>query len=510
MFRALLLLIAILVVAGCTSQPARVSPVSQPKSPEQLANETLARGDFEGAAGQFASLADHAEPDKSATHRLQAALLYLDLGMPESAHPLLTENVSPRTDDASRQLLVEAISALPINPPQAIALLQTSDLTGFDAYEKGLYARTLGKAQLLAGDLNAVINLLSAELFPLPQSRRTELTHLIWDAFGGRHPPAAQINQGNPNHPGWLALLDETSRLELSPTELSERLGEWRLRFPQHPANEILIDEIIEQAEELAAPVHNVALLLPFDGELAGFAAAIRDGFVAARFSAHDMGLAINTYPASGESVRTAYDQAVRDGAQFAVGPLDKPGLESLIRHPLRTIPVLALNSLTSPVVGAAPSSNLSARVIQFGLTPEDEAEDLAHRAWRDGHRRMAMMTPNNELGARLSTAFRARWENLGGVVVEESHYSSNVAAYKTAIRQTFSLAQSEGRAAALRRILQRPLEFVSRPRADLDAIMLVALPIDARQIIPQFRYLGVDHLPIYSTSHVFAGGGYD
>jgi outer membrane PBP1 activator LpoA protein len=141
-----------------------------------------------------------------------------------------------------------------------------------------------------------------------------------------------------------------------------------------------------------------------------------------------------------------------------------------------------------------------------FALTPEDDAVDLARQAWGDGHRRIATLVANTDLGSRTRAAFVSAWEQRGGVVVEDARYTGSAEAYKAAIRKTFSLAQSEARAAFIRRSLNRPVIFEPRARVDVDAVMLSADPVNARQIIPQFRYLGVDHLPIYATSQIYAG----
>ncbi|MSR13096.1 MAG: hypothetical protein EXR86_00710 [Gammaproteobacteria bacterium] len=499
-----------LTIAACASQPA-LRPVPAVATPEQQAKDAIARGDFLRAAGQYAELSTTVDAQASTTYRLKAGLVYWDLGDQQRAQLLLTDNPGSSTQDLPLQNLASAVTSARDSASDSflLALLNSLPIEGFDLYEKGLYLRTLGKTQLNTRDTAAATNLLNSELFPLPSNRRTELTHLIWAALRAAPPTAElpQYQQRNPNLPGWLALLDETRRSELEPAALAAALTAWQLQFPTHPANEILIEEIIENAEELSAPVRQVALLLPLEGDLATYAEAIRDGFLALRYAENNSGLTINVYSASGDGVRKAYDQAVAEGAQLIVGPLDKPGLETLIAYDKRSVPILALNSVP-PTAGAVVADNPAVRITQFGLSPEDEATDLAKRAWSDGHCRMAIIIPANVLGTRISSAFKTEWGQLGGVVVDETRYTNEVSAYKSAVRSTFSLAQSEARAAELRRILHRPLTFVARARADLDAIMLIAMPMDARQIIPQFRYFGVDHLPIYSTSHVFAEAG--
>jgi outer membrane PBP1 activator LpoA protein len=384
-------------------------------------------------------------------------------------------------------------------PDKALFNLNALDTATLDDFERGLFLRTLGRLQARGRDPAALLNLLNAELFPMPTKRRTALTHLVWESLRDNVDPALdrKVDMRNPHLAGWLVLREDVRAEANDPAALNVRLAEWRLRFPQHPANELLIDEILEWAEEQSAPVQKVALLLPLEGPLATYAAALRDGYLLARLAGRDTKLEVGIYSAEAAGATAAYQRAAADGAQLVVGPLDKPGVDALAKLPARPVPVLALNNIQQAGI---------AGLTQFGLAPEDEAADLARRSWADGHRRMACIVPESVLGERVLKAFAAAWTASGGVIIEQSRYGNSVPEYKNAIRRSFSLAQSEARAASLRRLLRRQLVFVARARPDLDAIMLVAEPVSARQIMPQFRYLGVDHLPIYATALVYGG----
>ncbi len=494
------------MVAGCAQQQS-VAPIpGTPVTPQSKLKTLLSQGYFTEAAAAYLELAaTPGEPD-SAELRLRAGLLYADLGELPRALPLLSPAVGGAVS-AMRRTLADGVALIQQGDyEKALFAINSLDAAGFDDYEKGLFLRSLGKSQQHRGDRAAILNLLNAELLPMPANRRTELTHLIWDDLRSNedHALLDKVDARNKNLAGWLALQQEYRDAMGDPTALSARLADWRLRFSAHPANEILIDEIIELAETQNAPLQRVALLLPLEGPFAGYAAAIRDGFNAIRLVTNDLAVSLRIYPASDTSAAAAYQRAVNEGAQLVVGPLDKLGIEAITKLSTRPIPLLALNNLTS----AVPVSTGTALppLTQFGLAPEDDGEDLAHHAWQEGHRRMACIVPNSDLGTRIRAAFVDTWAHLGGVLIEDSHYSDSTAAYKTAIKETFSLAQSEARATSLRRTLQRPLVFVAKPRPDLDAVMLVADPVAARQIMPQFRFLGVDHLPIYATSQIFDG----
>lgn len=63
--------------------------------------------------------------------------------------------------------------------------------------------------------------------------------------------------------------------------------------------------------------------------------------------------------------------------------------------------------------VGARPG------FYQFGLTPEDEASQVARRAYSEGGRAL-IIAPNSAWGARLSGAYNKAWQDLGGSVLAQ------------------------------------------------------------------------------------------
>ncbi len=492
------------MTSGCLEQQS-ITPTSvAAPTPLAQASYLLSAGKYVEAADALAKLAARPNPLNGTDLKLRAGLIYADLGDLPRAFALFPP---PSQHPASmREALAVSIAQHHAGrKAEAISTLDAVDSTSFEPFEKGLFLRTLGRVQIEEGDQAGLVNLINAEIFPLPGKRRTGLTHLIWDALRDSQDPMLEtkLNPRNPALTGWLALLAETRATGNGGDDLAARLAGWRIRFPTHPANEMLLDEIIEAADQQETPIARVAFLLPLEGELASYAEAIRDGFMAMRFGNNDQALRVRFYSARGHATPAMYAQAIKDGAQLVVGPLDKPGIDAIAKLDTHPVPLLTLNKTT--LVPSGKTNGSLPVFTQFALSPEDEGEDLARRAWRDGHRRMAALVPKSDLGGRIHRAFADTWHQLGGTLVETSGYENSVPAYKDAIRKIFSLSESEARAARLRQLLARPLVFLAIPRPDLDGVMLVADPVAGRQIIPQFRYLGVDQLPIYATSLIFA-----
>lgn len=496
-------LVFAIMATGCVQpqQAAERQPAAAP-DPRQLAERQLSAGEFAAAAASFEKLAATATEPAATELRLRAALIRLDLN--EAPAAAVPESALPDPAQEALRTLAVALNLLATGDA-AGASTQLSALTqaAFGPYERGLYLRTLGRVQLARREaVPAVTNLVNAETAPMPEARRGELTHAIWDALQatGAANRAAALPPDAPHAAGWLALAELHAAHGFDPAAFANALAGWQSSYPQHPAQTLLVAELIEQSEEALAPPSKIALLLPLRGPLANVGQSIRDGFIAARFSGMmNPAPEVMVYDVNAANAVATLQQAVADGAKFVVGPLEKGALDALLASAELPLPMLALNTATKP-----PAS--TARLFQFGLRPEDEAIDAADRAWQDGRRRMIAMVPANELGERVMSAFAERWRALGGTLVESVRFSSSVQSYAAAVRQTFGLQQSEARAAALRRLLRRSIVAEARRRDDVDGILLSAPPVEARQILPQFRFLGADNLPIYATSNIYGG----
>jgi outer membrane PBP1 activator LpoA protein len=161
--------------------------------------------------------------------------------------------------------------------------------------------------------------------------------------------------------------------------------------------------------------------------------------------------------------------------------------------------PVLALNQVDDPTFSHP-------NLFQFGLAPEDEAQQAAERAWLEGHRSALMLTPSGKWGERISRSFRERWLTLGGNVLEQQRYNAKENDFSEPIRMLLNINESKARTQALKRLLGRQMESEPRARHDADFIFIAARPQKARQLRPQLKFFHAGSLPILSTSHIFTG----
>ena len=275
---------------------------------------------------------------------------------------------------------------------------------------------------------------------------------------------------------GWLALallVNTTPQNYLLPA-----LNNWQLRFPNHPANQDIIPTLlVPPANQLPnqpqQQLKQVALLLPLSGKFGDSAEAVKNGFITAAEADNLVNRPqISIHDVNPDNLLESYDKAVKAGAEFIVGPLEKSDLEIIANNkkPQLPVPTLGLNHLETPIV--------TGNLYQFSLSPEDEAQIVASRAAQDGYRAALVLVPEGDWGNRLLIAFQTEWEKQGGKVVSEQNYGNNFEVAVTQLRQELNRG---------------------------DMLFLVAFPQLARQILPLLTVDSEQHLPIYSTSHIYA-----
>src|ERR1044072_3262561 len=211
----------------------------------------------------------------------------------------------------------------------------------------------------------------------------------------------------NKAQPGWSARVRgwlERGRAALTaarnPFTANEDLADWRGRYPSHPANALLNEDVLpELGVGLDYPTQ-IGLILPLSGRQQGPGVAVRDGFLAALLQQEQSKRpVVNVYDSAEMGAATAYRGATADGAQFVVGPLTKDDVTAIATSGEASVLTLALNQTGDEV--SVPSL-----MFQFALDPEDEARPVAQRVTGDGRTRGLLLLPNNEWGRRVFKAF--------------------------------------------------------------------------------------------------------
>ncbi len=516
--------LSLLLAAGCA-----VTPSQQPTAPEPAALAAQARkaqdkGDFQAAAQAYLQAAEQATPPQALDYRLRAAEALLAGNHVDQARRLLdtlpAEGPKEGLEDAGaplgpqlrarRALLTARIALMDNRPRQALSHLQ-----GLPPAQPPLPAALAiaihelrAQAYLRAGNLleSARERVILEPLLPAQDTRRIhENQTRIWQALLRLSAPALeQLRLAPPPDvfSGWLELALIARRAEEHPQDVTRQVEAWRKRYPAHPAMQDIIDSLLARRLEERRRPATIALLLPHEGPPARAAAALRDGFLAAHYqrSRSDYRPTIRIYDSgrNAASAMTAYEQAVRDGADFIVGPLRKEAVNELAGRPRLPVPTLSLNYSSD---GHPPTE-----LFQFGLAPEDEARQVAERAWLEGNNQALALLPEGPWGERLLEAFRATWEELGGTLLEVQFYPPRDNDFSQPIQALLNLDESLERRRRLEKLIGQSLKFEPRRRRDADFVFLGAFPRQARLIRPQLKFHYASQLPVYATSHIFTG----
>ncbi|MCZ6771794.1 MAG: penicillin-binding protein activator [Proteobacteria bacterium] len=502
------LAVAAIALITCACGPQRnVSDTLQAPDPLVAAKRLLGQGNYGAAAAAFADVARASDASRSVELKAIAALAYQDAGDRESADVLIGELDENAGETAPVVALAKSRSMLQAGfSDDAYAMAVQLEELSLTPYQRGVRARVIGEAALAANDIPAAAQAwISAYRYPYPADQSEFIARSTWRAIS-RLPQselARRIATSAPASAGWYSLAQIASRSLFDTPTFIESTDKWTQQYAGHPAAELL-EELLERSELVSVRPRRIALFLPFDDTLGIAAKAIRDGFLAAWYadSRIESRPSVEVYSTASGDIVSIYRRAVAEGAEFVVGPLKKSFVAALRKEENLEIGILALNVVDAPSRSGGEPPGL----YQFGLTPEDEARQVARRAQAMGSRAL-IVTPDSAWGQRLMKAYANTWKQLGGVVLAEVSYSDEAESYPDAVKRALNIDLSDARAADLRAKLSIPLHVEPRRRADIDVILLAGYPDNARQLLPQLRYFRAETVPVFATSHVYAGG---
>ena len=236
----------------------------------------------------------------------------------------------------------------------------------------------------------------------------------------------------------------------------------------------------------------HLIVALPLSGRLKPAGEAILDGIVAAHLiTGHETQLEV--LDTDTIEIAALANQLQAKPRSRLIGPLEKEKLAELasLVQPERS--VIGLNTLEN----SASSSN----ILQLALSPESEARDLAKHVFATGARRILIIRPQTDWGARTLLAVRSAWESLGGTEVATATYRGQDD-YEAALQVALGVADSSARRRELGRISGLSTHLQTRRRQDIDAIvMLASSPQEARSLKPLLAFHFADDLPTFALS---------
>jgi len=512
-------LLCLSLLAGCAApqlkQPLKpddelasipaVSPV--PQAELDRASELELMGDYAAAAALYQSLAMRMPAPYRQDLQLHAVTNFLLAQDTESASRML-EQIDvfelPPVFDLRKRLHASELATRNGKLKEAFSLLEEALPADTSPDLQQRYHRQRAQILRLEGNLlESAHELGRLDLLITDPSARLHNQQAILQTLTSLTDGALRMFQPDPPgiQGGWMELARIIKGYEGDSGTTQILLTQWRVRFPVHPARPELLEGYHQRLQTQYRQVRHLAVLLPQSGALAGAAAALRDGFMAAYYQLPlEKRPQLRFYDSSnGADTWPLYRQAVDAGADMVIGPLNKDAVSQLARAGELEIPVLALNQIP-------PQMGRPENLYQFGLSPEDEARQAAERAWQDGLSQALVIIPEGPWGERILNSFRERWETLGGLVLEYQAYDAKGQDFSRPVLTLLDIDESKQRRREMQRVLIQNVKYEPRRRQDADFVFFAAKPQIARQIRPLLQFHHAADLPVYATSHSYTG----
>lgn len=495
------------LLAGCAVTPPQPTPQGRAAQAVQLQQQ----GQYAAAAQIYESLATTTQAETRDEYLVSAAENWWQAGQGSRAWKLLGEvqaqYLTPPLS-ARIELLKAGMDFADHQPQVALKHLQfplaplPAELAARTLLLRaGIYTST-GDTVSAVSDLSARENYLAGNAAAIHDNHQR-----IWQIVSQSHAPLnlQALPPGlSETARGWLTLGNIMRNSWQQPRNLLQQLQAWQTQYPNHPANQDVVPQLIANEQAFVTYPTRIALLLPLSGPYQSVADAVRDGLFTAYFqlAANGQVPVVTLYDAAGTAAgaQSAYRQAVAAGADMVIGPLIKNAVSGIAALGSLPVPVLALNTLDTNQ--SAPSG-----MFQFGLPPEDEATQVANRVVAEGLKRGVALYPQGDWGTRVMNAFSARFNQLGGILLGTQTYTPGASDFSVPITRLLNLNDSQYRDEQLAAFLGTNLQFEPRRRQDVQFVFLAANADDAKLIRPQLRFFHAINVPVYSTSQVYRLG---
>ena len=492
----------LLLLTACATNPSQRHLYS---NKAKQAESFMQKGQHKQAASLYQTLSK-SKPTHQDQFNLLAADAFIKSGDIHAAQSHL-EAINAASLSAEQRnkmnLLYAQISLSNGEAEQALKKLGITQPYSLNPADKITFYQSVAFAHSLTGNLLQSVQA-RIQLDPLLENaqQRNENNTVILNTLNLLPPQSLLNNQ--PAAPdilgGWMALtrLLQTAKQNQNPTEYQNSLNQWMRLFPEHPATSNFLKPTIEGAKHSFKPPSAIALLLPESGRFAQAAQAIKQGFMAAyHHSESGFQAPIRFYDSNLDSPVNLYHRAISEGAELVIGPLSKDNIQSLALNTELTTPVLALNHI----------SNLAKdNLFQFGLSPIDEARQIASKASQDGNSKALLLTPKTKQGRRIADYLTEYWQATGSTLLEAQSYNTKATDFSGPIKDLLNLGESKYRYNRLQRLLGINIHYTERRRQDVDAIFLSASAKKARSIYPQLQFYRATRIPVYATANIYSG----
>ena len=292
---------------------------------------------------------------------------------------------------------------------------------------------------------------------------------------------------------GWLNLAQLTRRHIGQPEQLQQAFADWQQRYPMLTAEHPLPEAALQLLNLTPYQPQRIAVLLPLSGQFSQHAQAVQYGILAAASVQTSAEL---TFIDSQQTADVLAQQVNQSQADFVIGPLLKDQVDSINQAADWPWPTLFLNSKDSSTPGKAER-------FYFALSMEDEATQMAQLFQQKNYRRPIIISAVSNISLRMQQRFISQWRQFGHDTPEQYQFNAK-ADLESLINKLLETDRSRDRVKTVSNMISGKVEAEPHSRLDIDAIYLIADPVQTRLFKP-FVDVSVSptapKLPVYASS---------
>lgn len=253
----------------------------------------------------------------------------------------------------------------------------------------------------------------------------------------------------------------------------------------------------------------SVVALLPLNSEVSSFGTPFLDGMLSASVddldvTATDVSCEVDiTYlDTTDESVSfvTQWYSALEMEPDYLIGPLLKHNQQQLIDMDRVELPTresigywlypgefskLTISKLNSRKLNSRKQDGSLPQLYQFSIGNNEKIRNVLSYGWEQGLHNISVILPNSEFGSGMAEEMRELWEEMGGVVLAESHYGERYSNFGKLVEDLLKVSDAEG---------------------GLDGLFIFADEARLQMIVPLLNYYGRSE-PVFSVSAPLADG---
>ncbi|WP_231732042.1 penicillin-binding protein activator [Rheinheimera sp. EpRS3] len=342
--------------------------------------------------------------------------------------------------------------------------------------------------------LAASRSLLQLEQYADISANYPQYNDLLWrnlSALSDSQLESLRVN-ARQNTLAWLNLAQLSRRHIGEPEVLQQAFTDWQRRYSNMPPLQQLPEAVQQLFSLQPFQPAKIAVLLPLQGQFRQHAQAIQYGILAAA-GANNAEL---VFIDSQQPAAALREQISALQAEFVIGPLLKDQVDTISNEADWPWPTLFLNTHDTNKTDAKDK-------FYFALSMEDEATQVAELFQQKSYRRPVVISAANNIAVRMQQHFSRQWQQLGHPPAESYQFNSKED-LEALIASLLETDRSRERLKQINSLVPQKLETEPHSRLDIDAIYLIADPVQT-QLFKPFVDVSVSptapRLPIYASS---------